>query len=59
MNFRSPKTADVTRAIGVDSLVLESDRENYMAVREDLEANAQFTADAPNAQDVPIDASGR
>ena len=46
VNFRSPKTADVIRAIGIDSLVLESDRENYMAVREDLEANAQFIADA-------------
>jgi Tat protein secretion system quality control protein TatD with DNase activity len=38
----------VIRAVGIDSLVLESDRENYMAVREDLEANAQFIANALN-----------
>lgn len=50
VNFRSPKTADVIRAIGIDSLVLESDRENYTAVREDLEANAQFIADALDMQ---------
>jgi Tat protein secretion system quality control protein TatD with DNase activity len=46
VNFRSPKTADVIRAIGINSLVLESDRENYKAVQEDLEANAQFISDA-------------
>mmetsp|Transcript_15627 Transcript_15627/g.21378 ORF Transcript_15627/g.21378 Transcript_15627/m.21378 type:complete len:354 (-) Transcript_15627:39-1100(-) len=41
-NFRSPKTADVARKIGIDRLVLETDYENYMDVRAQLECNVMF-----------------
>jgi len=38
-NFRSPKTADVARKIGIDRLVLETDYENYLDVRQQLKLN--------------------
>eukprot|EP00566_Odontella_aurita_P014919 CAMPEP_0113570970 /NCGR_PEP_ID=MMETSP0015_2-20120614/25290_1 /TAXON_ID=2838 /ORGANISM="Odontella" /LENGTH=341 /DNA_ID=CAMNT_0000473861 /DNA_START=271 /DNA_END=1297 /DNA_ORIENTATION=- /assembly_acc=CAM_ASM_000160 len=46
INFRSPKTADVIRKVGIDRLVLESDRENYILVKNDLAANANYIAEA-------------
>jgi len=46
VNFRSSKTADVMRTIGIDSLVLETDRENYKQVKGDLNTNAEFIAEA-------------
>mmetsp|Transcript_31953 Transcript_31953/g.47031 ORF Transcript_31953/g.47031 Transcript_31953/m.47031 type:complete len:366 (+) Transcript_31953:61-1158(+) len=45
-NFRSPKTADVARKIGIDRLVLETDYENYLDVRQQLELNVLFLAKA-------------
>ena len=52
VNFRSPKTAEVVRKIGIDSLVLESDRESYREVSGDLKANAEFIA---NVLDLSIE----
>ena len=46
VNFRSSKTADVMRTIGIDSLVLETDRENYKQVKGDLDTNAEYIAEA-------------
>lgn len=46
INFRSPKTAEVIRKIGIDRLVLESDREDYRPVPDDLAANAKYIAEA-------------
>mmetsp|Transcript_12411 Transcript_12411/g.36566 ORF Transcript_12411/g.36566 Transcript_12411/m.36566 type:complete len:100 (-) Transcript_12411:125-424(-) len=46
INFRSPKTADVIRKVGIDRLVLESDRENYIPVKNDLAENAKYIAEA-------------
>ena len=36
VNFRSPKTADVIRKIGLSQLVLETDLENHGNVRDDI-----------------------
>lgn len=52
VNFRSPKTADVIKRIGIGSLVLETDRENYKECKRDLEVNAEFIA---KALDMTID----
>ena len=47
INFRSAKkTADTIRKIGIDHLVLESDLENYVNVRNDLMCNVEFIANA-------------
>lgn len=46
INFRSPKTADTIRKVGIKSLVLESDLEDYSGVPNDLKLNVAFTADA-------------
>ena len=46
INFRSPKTADVVRKIGIDRLLLETDHENYLLVKDSLDANASFVAKA-------------
>jgi len=46
VNFRSPKTADLIRSIGIDRLVLESDREDHREVMGDLYANVDFVAEA-------------
>jgi Tat protein secretion system quality control protein TatD with DNase activity len=46
INFRSPKTKDLIRKVGIERLVLESDLEDYSHVMEDLESNILFVADA-------------
>ena len=46
INFRSPKTKDLIRKVGIERLVLESDLEDYSHVMEDLESNTLFVADA-------------
>lgn len=46
VNFRSRKTADVVRAVGIDSLLLETDREDYRQVKRDLEADAEYIGEA-------------
>lgn len=42
INFRSPKTKDLIRDIGIDRLVLESDLEDYSEVGNDIQANIDF-----------------
>jgi Tat protein secretion system quality control protein TatD with DNase activity len=46
INFRSPKTADVIRAIGLDRLVLETDQEDAALVYESMQRGIQYLAQA-------------
>lgn len=46
INFRSPKTADTIRKVGINQLVLESDLEDYSNVAQDLKLNVRFVANA-------------
>jgi Tat protein secretion system quality control protein TatD with DNase activity len=46
VNFRSPKTADVVRHVGIDRLVLESDHEDATLVSGSIQGGIQFIADA-------------
>lgn len=44
VNFRSPKTADVIRKVGIDRLVLESDLEDASGVSSGIDECIQFLA---------------
>lgn len=46
INFRSPKTKDLIREIGIERLVLESDLEDHSEVLNDLQANIDFISAA-------------
>jgi TatD DNase family protein len=46
INFRSPKTIDLIREIGINRLVLESDLEDHSEVLNDIEANIDFISAA-------------
>ncbi len=46
INFRSPKTAHVIRAIGLDRLVLETDQEDAALVYESMQRGIQYLAQA-------------
>jgi Tat protein secretion system quality control protein TatD with DNase activity len=46
INFRSPKTADVIRHIGLDRLVLETDHEDASRVPESIENGIRLLAEA-------------
>ena len=46
VNFRSPRTPDLVRTVGLHRLVLESDREDYGCMMGDLEENVEFVANA-------------
>lgn len=45
INFASPKTASVVRAIGIDKIVLETDLEDCGTVRRDLEKGVEFLSE--------------
>jgi TatD DNase family protein len=45
-NFRSPKTSEVIRKVGIDRLVLESDHEDSTLVAEDMEHGVSLIAEA-------------
>ena len=46
VNFRSPKTADVIRKIGIQRLVLETDHEDAKLVPESMESGICFLSEA-------------
>lgn len=46
INFRSPKTADVIRRIGLDRIVLETDHEDASLVEESIQSGIQYIAEA-------------
>lgn len=46
VNLRSPKTADVVRRIGIERIVLETDREDASYVWEEVVVGAEFISDA-------------
>lgn len=54
VNFRSHKTAEVIRKIGIDRLVLESDRENFRFVTVDLVENVKYIAEALNIDEAEV-----
>jgi Tat protein secretion system quality control protein TatD with DNase activity len=45
-DFRSNKTADVIRRVGLERLVLESDHEDAALVADSIEASISFIAEA-------------
>lgn len=46
INFRSPKTAEVVRRVGIERLLLETDHEEAVFVPESLQEGVQFYAEA-------------
>lgn len=46
VNFRSPKTSQIAKKLGIERLVLESDREDASKVNSDITENVAFLADA-------------
>jgi len=46
VNFRSPKTADVVRKVGIDRLLLETDHEDAALVPESIQEGIRFLAEA-------------
>ena len=46
INFRSPKTKEIIKKVGIDRLVLETDLEDYSGVIDDLHRNVEFVAEA-------------
>lgn len=48
VNFRSPKTMDVIRAVGLSRLLLETDHEELSFVSSSLQAGVQYIAQALN-----------
>lgn len=45
VNFKSPKTASVIRAVGLDRLVLETDREDVRNIGPDMEAGISWISE--------------
>jgi TatD DNase family protein len=54
VNFRSPKTADVIRRIGIDRLLLESDHEDAFLVGESLREAVRYYASALNLEEQDV-----
>lgn len=48
VNFRSHKTADVIRKVGIERLVLETDLEDYTRLNDDLKSSVEYIAEALN-----------
>jgi Tat protein secretion system quality control protein TatD with DNase activity len=48
VNFRSPKTADVIRKVGLERLVLETDHEDAGRVLESMEQGIDLISEALN-----------
>jgi Tat protein secretion system quality control protein TatD with DNase activity len=46
INFRSPKTADVIRRIGLERIVLETDHEDASRVEESIQSGIRYIAEA-------------
>ena len=51
INFRSPKTSDLVRKIGLDRLVLETDHEDAALVPSSIQEGIRFLADALNVEE--------
>jgi Tat protein secretion system quality control protein TatD with DNase activity len=45
VNFRSPRTAEIVRKVGIERLVLETDHEDAARVPESIEACVRFLAE--------------
>ena len=54
INFRSPKTADVIRHIGLERLVLETDHEDASLVPESIESGIRLLAEALNESEETV-----
>lgn len=54
VNFRSPKTADVIRKVGIDRLVLETDHEDAALVPESLADGVRLIAEALNIDELEV-----
>ncbi|GKY90400.1 hypothetical protein MPSEU_000013900 [Mayamaea pseudoterrestris] len=54
INFRTPKTADVIRKVGLERLVLESDHEDAALVPDSIVECIRFLADALNEDEAVI-----
>ena len=48
INFRSPKTKEIVKKIGIDRLVLETDLEDPTCVMSDMCENIDFVSEALN-----------
>lgn len=54
VNFRSPKTADVIRKVGIERLVLETDHEDAALVHDSMALSISFIAQALNLDEQEV-----
>jgi Tat protein secretion system quality control protein TatD with DNase activity len=54
VNFRSPKTADVIRKVGIERLVLETDHEDAALVHDSMAETISFIAKALNVDEQEV-----
>jgi Tat protein secretion system quality control protein TatD with DNase activity len=54
VNFRSPKTADVIRKVGIERLVLETDHEDAALVHDSMAESISFIAKALNVDEQEV-----